>query len=85
MGSDDTALSEGAVEKLEVGLLEEGLGGTLRVRGVGDDDVECVLIVGKELEAVTDVDGDLFVAETGGHMGKVLLGEADNGLDKVSI
>lgn len=80
MGSDDTALPEGAVEKFEVGLLEESLSGTLGVGGVSDDNVELVLVVGKELEAITNVDSDLGVVESGGHVGEVLLGEADDGL-----
>lgn len=71
------------MEKLEVGLLEERLGGTLGVGGVGDDDVEGVLVVIKELEAVADVDLDLGVVEASGHVGEVLLGEADDGLRDV--
>ena len=68
------------MEKLEVGLLEESLGGSLRVRRVGDDDIKLVLVVLQELEAVADVDGRLGAVESSGHMGEVLLGEADDGL-----
>ena len=78
--SNDTALSQGTVKKLKVGLLEEALGGALGVGGVGDDDVEGVLIVVEELEAVGDVDGALGVGEAGGHLREVFLGKAGNGL-----
>lgn len=68
------------MQKLEVRLLEQGLGGAVRVRGVGDDDVESVLVLVEELEAVADVHLDLGVVETLGHAGEVLLREANNGL-----
>ncbi len=68
------------MEELEVGLLEEGLGGALRVGGVGDDDIESVLVVVEELEAVADVDLGLGVLKANGHAGEVLLGEADDSL-----
>lgn len=68
------------MEKLEVRLLEEGLGGALGIRGVGDDDVESVLVVVQELEAITDVNLDLRVVVAGRHLGEIDLGKADNGL-----
>ncbi len=80
MCGNDTALAEGAVEKLEVGLLEEGLGRALGIRRIGNDDIELVLVVVEELEAVTDVDLDLGVVVPLSHAGEVLLGEADDGL-----
>ena len=84
LGGNNAALAEGIVEKLEVGLLEERLGRALWVRRVGDDDVECVLVLVEEGEAVADVDRHLGVFEAGRHVGEVLLGEADDGLARVS-
>lgn len=84
MGSDDTSLAEGVVEKLEVGLLEEALGGALGIRRVGDDDVEGVLVVVQELEAVADVGLGLGVVKADGHVGEELLGQADDGLVNVA-
>lgn len=72
------------MKQLEVGLLEERLGRTLGVGRIRDDDVEGVLVVVEELEAVADVDLDLGVVEASRHVRKVLLGEADDGLDLVS-
>lgn len=84
MGSDDTALAEGVVEKLEVRLLEEALSRAFGVGGVGDDDIESVLVVIEELEAIADVDGALGVGKTSGHAGEELLGDADDGLVNVA-
>lgn len=80
MSSDDAAGAQGVVQKLEVGFLEQGLGGSVRVRGVGDDHVEGVLVLVEELEAVADMHLDLGVVEALGHAGEVLLREANNGL-----
>jgi len=78
--SDDAAVPQGIVHQLEVRLLEQALSRALWVRRVGDDDVEAVLVVVQELEAVADVDLDLGVVVTRSHAGKVLLGEANDGL-----
>jgi hypothetical protein len=83
LGGDDAALAEGVVQELEVGLLEERLGGALGVGRVRDDDVKRVLVVVEELEAVADVHLDLGVVEARGHVGEVLLGEADDGLSNM--
>lgn len=80
MGSDDTALAEGVVKELEVGLLEEAGSRAVGVGGIGDDDIESVLVVVEELEAVADVDGALGVGQTDSHVGEVLLGHAGNSL-----
>ncbi len=61
-------------------LLEEGLGGALRVGRVGDDDVEVVLEVVQELEAIANVHLDLGMVEASSHSGEVLLREADDSL-----
>jgi hypothetical protein len=84
LSSNDTALTKSIVEELEVALLEESLGGTIGVRGVGDDDVELVLVVVEELEAIANVGLGLGVLEAAGHGGEVLLGEADNSLVNVA-
>lgn len=84
LGGDDTALGESIVKKLEVGLLEEGLGGTIGVRRVGDDNIELILVVLEELEAVTDVLAGLGVGEADAHAGQVLLRDADDGLVNVA-
>lgn len=80
LGGDNAALAEGVVEKLEVGLLEEGLGRALGVGRIGDDDVESVLVLVKELEAIANMDLNLGVVEARRHVGEELLREADNGL-----
>lgn len=82
MSGNDTALSEGVVKKLEVGLLEEALGRTLGVGRVSDDDVEGVLEIVEELEAITDVNLGLGVLEALGHVREVLLGEANDSLGR---
>ena len=84
LGGDDAALAQGALEELEVGLLEESLGGALGVGGVGDDDVELVLVVVEELEAVADVDLDVGVLVSNAHARQVLLAETDDGLVNVA-
>lgn len=84
MSSDDATLAEGVVEKLKVGLLEEALGRAFGVRRVGDDDIEGVLVVIEELEAVTNVDSALGVGKTSSHAGEELLGDTDNSLINVA-
>jgi len=85
LGSDDAAWPQRAVEKLEVGLLEEALGRTLGIRRVGDDDVKGLLVIVEELEAVANVDLDLWVLEANRHARQVLLGETDNSLVSVLV
>jgi len=80
LSGDDAPLAQGAVQELEVRFLEQGFGGAFRVRGVGDDDVEFVLLVREELEAVADVGADGGVLEADGHSREVFLGEPDDGL-----
>ena len=84
MGCDDAALPESVVKKLEVGLLEQALSGTLRVRRVGDDDVEGVLVVIQELETVANMDLDLRMLVALSKSGQILLGQADDGL-RISV
>jgi hypothetical protein len=84
LGSDNTSLAEGGLEKLEVGLLEEALGGTLGVGAVGDNNVELVLAVLQELKAITNVGVGVGVLEANGHAGEVLLGDTDDSLIDVA-
>jgi hypothetical protein len=80
LGRNDTAFAEGIVKKLEVRLLEESLGRTIGVGGVGNDDVERVLVLIEELEAVSNMNGALFVSQTLSHARKVLLRQTNDGL-----
>ena len=84
MGGDDAALAKSALEQLEVGLLEERLGGALGVGRVGDDNVELVLVVVEELEAVANVHLNLGVLVSNAHAGEVLLAKADDRLVDVA-
>lgn len=84
MGGDNAAIAQGRLEELEVGLLEEALGGTLGVRAVSDDNIELVLAVLEELEAVTNVGVSVGVLEANGHAREVLLGDTDDSLVNVA-
>jgi hypothetical protein len=84
LSSNDTALTESVVEELEIALLEESLSRTIGVGGVGDDDVELVLVVVEELDAIADVGLGLGVVEAASHGREVLLGETDNSLVNVA-
>jgi hypothetical protein len=75
---------QGAVQKLKVWLLEEGLSWSIWVGRVGDDNVKLVLVLLKELEAVSNVDLDIWVLEANGHGWQVLLGESDNSLINIA-
>ena len=85
MSSNNTARPEGIMQQLEVGLLEETLCRTFRVRGIRDDDIELVFVVIQELEAVTDMDLRLRVLEAFRHAGEVLLRQANNSLGVVLV
>lgn len=80
LSRDDTTLLESTKEELEVWLLEESLGWALWVGRVGDDDIELVLVVVKELESISNVDLDLWVLVRDSHSWEELLGETDDGL-----
>ena len=84
MGSDDTSIAESRLQQLKVGLLEEALSGTLGVGTVSDDNIELVLAVLEELEAVTNVGVGIGVLEANGHAGQVLLGNTDDSLVDVA-
>lgn len=80
MSGDDAAGAQGVMQELEVRLLEQGLGGAVRVRRVGDDHVEGVLVLVEELESITHMHLNLGVLEALSHAGEVFLGEADDSL-----
>jgi hypothetical protein len=69
------------VQKLEVRLLEQAFSRTFRVRRVCNDDIEAVLEIVQELEAITNMHLDLGVLETLCHMRQELLGETNDSLD----
>jgi len=77
---NDTTVGERRVEQFEIWLLEERFGWTFGVGAVGNDDIELVLVVFEEGEAVGDVDGDVGVLESDGHATEEFLGESDDGL-----
>jgi hypothetical protein len=81
---NDTTFPQCAIKQFKVGLLEKGFSGALGVAGVGDDDVELVLLVLKEFEAVADNDLDVGVLEAERHARKVLLGQTNNGLVNIT-
>lgn len=84
LGGDDTAIAEGLAEKHKVRLLEQALSRTLGIGAISDNDVELVLVVLQELEAVADVGCSVGVLEANAHAGKVLLGDADDSLVNVA-
>lgn len=61
MCRDDSSFAEGSKEQLKVWLLEQALSWALWVGGVGDDNIESVLVVVQELEAVSYMDLDFWV------------------------
>ena len=85
MGSDNTSITKRITQELKVGLLEEGLGGALWIGTVGDDDIEFILAVSQELEAITHVDLDVGMLETNAHAGEVFFGNADDSLKRYEI
>ena len=84
MGCNNTTLAESTAQQLKVRLLEESLGRTLWVGRVGDDNIKLVLLVLKELEAVTDNGLGLGVVKTNGHAGEILLRQTNDGLVNVA-
>lgn len=78
LGSDDTLFGKSLVKELEVRLLEERLGRTFWIRRVGDDTVKGILVLGKKLETVTNVNSDTFVFKALLHLLEVQLGDFGN-------
>jgi hypothetical protein len=52
---------------------------TIGIRGIGDNDIVLVHLVLQEFDTITNVDLDVGVFETNGHVGKVLLGHTGHG------
>lgn len=84
LGSNDTAVLESVMEELEVRLLKKALCWSVWVTAIGDNDVELVLPVGQELEAIANVRLDVRVLVANGHTGQVLLAQTDDGLVDVA-
>ena len=80
LSGNNSTFAKCTVEELEIGLLEESLGGTLWVAGVGDDDIKLVLLVLEELESVANNGLHLGVVETDRHAGEKLLRKTDDSL-----
>jgi hypothetical protein len=70
---NNPTLLESSKEQLEVWLLEQALSGSLWVRGVGDDNIEGILVIVQELEAISNMNLDLRVLETNRHAWEILL------------
>jgi hypothetical protein len=54
---------------LEVWSFEQGSGRANRVGRIGDDDIVFVLVLGEELESITDENSDSGVFVAFGHFG----------------
>ena len=84
LGGDGSTSLERLLEELEVGLLEEGGGGSNGIRRIGNDNVEFSLLVLKELESISNVNGYSRIGEGGGHVREVELGHSGNGFVDVA-
>jgi hypothetical protein len=80
LGGDDTIVGKSVLHELKETLLEKRLGRTNGVRGVSDDHIKGVDLVLQVRESVTNVNVDLGVLETNGHVGQVFFGNTGNGL-----
>lgn len=61
---------ERITNELVVALAEEALGWPDRIRRIGDDDIELILVVGKVLETVFMHHCDALVVKRGRHVGQ---------------
>ena len=84
LGSNNTTFFQGSVQKLKVRLLEQRLCWTLRITAVGDDDVELVLAISQKLEAVSDMDVDIWVLVANGHPRQIFLADTNDCLVNVA-
>ncbi len=84
MRGDHTTFSQRRIQQLKIWLLEQRLGRSIRVGGIGNDDVELVLLVFEEFEAIANVNFDGGMLEANGHSRKVFLGQADDGFVNVA-
>lgn len=84
LGREDTLFGKSVLQELEEIRTEERLGGTIGIRGIGDNNIVLVNLILQELETVTDMDLDLGVLETNSHVGEILLGDTRNGLININ-
>lgn len=80
MGGDNSAFFESSKKQLEVRLLEQALGWALWVGGIGNNDIELVLVVIQKFESISDMCLYLWVLVADGHAWEVLLGKSDDSL-----
>jgi hypothetical protein len=78
LGGDDTIVGKSVLHELEETLLEQGLGRSNGVGRVGDNNIKGVNLVFQVRETVANVNVNLGVLETNGHVRQVLLGNAGN-------
>jgi hypothetical protein len=81
LSGNHTTVTECAKQQFKVWLLEKRFGGSFRVARVGYDDVEFVLPLLEELEAVADMDFDVGVFKSDSHPTKVFLGKSNHCLN----
>jgi hypothetical protein len=78
---NNATLLERSEEQLKIWLLEQALRWALWIGRIGNDNIELVLVVIEELEAVSNVNLDLGVLIRDGHAREVFLGETNDGLE----
>jgi hypothetical protein len=78
LSGDDTVVGKSVLHELEETLLEQGLSRTNRIGRIGDNNVKGVDLVFQVRETVTNVNVNLGVLESNGHVGQVLLGNTRN-------
>lgn len=84
LSREDTLFGKSVLQKLEEIRTKERFSGTIGIRGISDNNIVLVDLILQELETITDVDLDLGVFETNGHVGKVLLGDTRNGFININ-
>jgi hypothetical protein len=75
LSRDDTIVGKSVLHELEETLLEQRLSRTNGVRRVGNDNIKGVDLILQVRETVTNVNVDLGMLETNGHVRQVLLGD----------
>jgi hypothetical protein len=84
LSGENTLLGKSILQKLEEIRTKERLGGTIGIRGISNNNIILVGLILQEFETITNVDLDLGVLETNGHVGKILLGNTRNSLINVN-
>lgn len=82
LSRDVSSLLQTLLQQGKVRCLEECLGRTNGVRRIGNDDVVFVFVLGKELEAIANVDGDSRVLVACRHVGEEFLRDSDHSLTR---